>query len=161
MTYSVGVLGLLACAVSGIGVGELHAQDTGPTPLSAFGDRMVGTWEAEDSKHVFEWGVGERVLKSHSYFSDNEDWVLVSEGMWYWDPGVESIRGVTVAIGMPVELFEYTSRIAGREVVHDLVSHGEMGGRYVERWLFTDDGYDWALEQDGERVMGGSFQRVR
>lgn len=137
------------------------AQTTPTDDLASFGERMVGTWEGVGSRHVFEWGVGERVLKSRSYFAEGDDWVLVSEGWWYWDPAAGAVRGKTIAIDMPGELFEYTTRLHDDEVVHDLVLHGEMGGAFVERWVFSGGGYSWALEQDGQRLMGGEYARVR
>lgn len=154
------VLCLLLSALGSLSPPQLRAQASTGDPLAEFGERMVGTWEAPDSRHVFGWGVGERAVRSTSYALQAGEWVLVSEGMWYWDPGVGAIRGVTVAIGMPVELFDYTSRVTASEVVHDLLLHGEMGGRYVETWRFTPEGYDWVLEQDGERLMGGSFRKA-
>lgn len=129
-------------------------------PLAAFGDLVVGTWEGDGSRHVFEWGVGELVVKTRSYFGDGSEWTLVSEGIWYADPDGDRIRGVTVAVEMPASLFEYTSRVGGDEVVHDLVTHGQMGGSYVERWSFSGNGYTWALEQGGERLMGGAYTKV-
>ena len=152
------VMARLALPVLAAAPGPVSGQSDA---LAAFGARMIGTWEAADSRHVFEWGVGARVVKSSSYFPRNGEWELVSEGIWFWDPSIESVRGITVAVGMPVELFEYTSTVGTNELIHDLVSHGEMGGTYVERWRFTDDGYDWTLEQDGERLMGGTYRRVR
>ncbi len=131
-------------------------------PLADFGATMVGSWEADGSRHVFEWGVGGRVLKSTSYASDGDGWVVTSEGWWYWDPVAEAVRGTTVAIGMGIDLFEHTVRMMkADEIVHDLVAYGPMGGTYVERWTFEPDGYPCALEQDGSRLMGGRYQRVR
>jgi hypothetical protein len=144
----------------------LHAQsapaaDSDGGALVDFGALVVGRWETEDSRHDFAWGVGERVLRSTSYAADGDHWVIVSEGWWYWDPGEGTIRGQTVAVGMGIDLFEYRSRVSGSEVVHDLVSHGEFGGVFVERWTFDEAGYSWTLEQDGERIMGGAFRRIR
>lgn len=129
--------------------------------LAAFGARMIGTWEGDDSRHEFAWGVDERVVKSASYFPDGNDWTLVSEGWWYWDPAIGAVRGQTVAIGMGIDLFEYTSRLSENQIVHELRTHGEMAGAFVERWTFEADRYTWELEQDGERLMGGTYQRVR
>jgi len=136
-----------------------------PTELGEFGVLVVGEWEAEDSRQVFEWGVGQRTIRSRSYHKSEEGWTLVGEGMWYWDPAEEAIRGVAVAIGMPVELFEYRSQVKDGEIVHDLVAQGPMGGNYAERWAFTDNEYRWSLEvnKDGkpEPIMAGSYRRVR
>ncbi len=139
----------------------LPAQADGAAQWRAFGERIVGTWESGDSRHEVEWGVGELLIKSRSYFGAPGRWRLVSEGIWYWDPTSGAIRGITVAQEMPVTLFEYTSSIDGSTVVHALVTHGEMGGRYEERWSFVSDGYTWELRQEGARIAGGSYRRVR
>ena len=138
----------------------LAAQDDAPARLAEFGERMVGTWESADSRHVFEWGVGRLAIRTRSYFEDGPRWRLVSEGFWYWDPTARAIRGVSVAVDMPVALFEYTSRIQGDEIVHDLVTHGDMAGRYVERWIFQGDAYAWTLEQGGARLAAGRYLKA-
>jgi hypothetical protein len=134
------------------------------SPLDAFGALVVGEWEAEDSRHVFEWGLGQRMIRSRSYHKSEGGWTLVSDGMWFWDDGQKTIRGVAVAIGMPVELFEYRSEVRGSEVVHNLLAQGPAGGEYVERWTFAGGEYRWSLEveKDGkpEQIMGGSYRRA-
>ena len=146
----------------------VFALATGPGPvaeesgLAAFGELVVGEWQAEDSRHTFEWGVGRRVVRTKSYFKTEGTWELVSEGMWFWDDAEKTIRGVAVATGMPIELFEYHSRVQGDQVVHDLVAHGTMGGIYEERWRFADGEYRWALKDptEGKEIMNGSYRRV-
>jgi len=130
--------------------------------MEAFGELVVGEWETEDSRHLLEWGVGRRVVRSTSYFKSDGEWVLVSEGMWFWDARQETIRGIVVATGMPVELFEYRSEVRGEEIVHDLVAHGEAGGRYVERWRFSGGEYRWTLEEpkEGTAIMDGVYRRL-
>lgn len=135
-------------------------RETGAAALEAFGALVVGEWQSEGSRHEFSWGVGRRAIHSRSWFGDPGSWTLVSEGFWYWDPGEGTIRGRTVAIDMGIDLFEHRSRVDGRSVVSDLVSHGDFGGVYVERWTFDDAGYDWVLEQDGARVMGARYTKV-
>ena len=132
------------------------------TPLEAFGALVVGEWEAEDSRHVLEWGVARKVVRSSSYFKVEGEWTLVSEGLWFWDARQEQVRGVAVATGMPVELFEYRSKIRENEVVHELDAQGPAGGKFVERWKFGGGEYRWTLEspQGGEPIMGGTFQRA-
>lgn len=141
-------------------VGNEGVSSDGDDEWSRFGAHTVGTWEAEDSRHVFTWGVGKRVVFSRSYFPTPDGWSLVSEGIWYWDPSIEAIRGTTIAIGMPVELLQYTTRLEGDDIVHELRAVGPMGGDYVERWRMEPDGYAWTLEQDGQQVMEGRYRRV-
>ncbi len=132
--------------------------------FNPFGALVEGEWHGEDSRHVFEWGVGKRSLRSRSYQESEGGWNLVGEGMWFWDPGQATIRGIAVAIGMPVELFEYRSEVQGTEVVHDLVAQGPAGGEYGERWVFADGTYRWTLEVENEgqleAIMGGAYQRT-
>jgi hypothetical protein len=130
------------------------------TPLEAFGTLVVGEWETEDSRHVFEWGVARKVVRSRSYFKVEREWTLVSEGLWFWDARQEQVRGVAVATGMPVELFEYRSKIREKEVVHELDAQGPAGGKFVERWKFGGGEYHWTLEnpQGGEPIMGATYR---
>jgi hypothetical protein len=134
-------------------------------PLDAFGALVVGEWEADDSRQVFEWGVGQQTIRSRSYFKSDDGWTLVGEGMWYWDARQATIRGVAVAIEMPVELFEYRSVVRNREIVHELVAQGAAGGEFVERWVFDEGGYRWSLEAEAngalEEIMGGTYRRAR
>ena len=145
-------------------VGSAVAQETPTTPLEAFGALAVGEWDASDSRHVLEWGVGRKIIHSKSYFRSGEQWTLVSEGIWYANPSGNGVLGLAVAIEMPVDLFEYHSEIRGDTIVHQLVSHGAMGGKYLETWQFVGDGYRWELEQDKDgvmqRVMGGAYRRA-
>lgn len=132
------------------------------TGLEAFGALVIGDWEAEDVRHVFKWGVGRRLIHSASFFLDGGEWKLVSEGIWYWDGEVGTIRSVQIAIDMPVERFEYRSRVRGARVEHDLRAFGPQPGHFVEIWSFSEAGYDWWLEapaDPGRRLMGGSFRR--
>jgi hypothetical protein len=162
-SFGPGVILALVLAVAAGDVVDLRAQaEPASDPLTAFGARLVGTWEGGDSRHVFAWGLGQRVLESTSYIQRGGTWEVVSKGWWYWDPAVGAVRGTTVAVGMGIDLFEYTARVEGEEIVHDLVTHGDLAGRFVERWRFEPDGsaYTWTLLQEGERLMGGSYRRV-
>lgn len=150
-----GALGLL------IATPAASQQPVGPIALEAFGSLVMGQWQAPGSRHEFTWGVGRRVIRSQSWFGEGGEWTLVSEGWWYWDPVDETVRGQTVAIDMGVDLFEHRSRVEGRAIVSDLVSHGDFGGVYVERWTFDDTGYDWVLEQDGQPMMEARYTRTR
>jgi len=144
--------------------GSAVAQEDPTSPLETFGALAVGEWNAPDSRHVLEWGVGRKIIHSRSYFLSGQEWVLVSEGIWYEDPSGSGVRGVSVAIEMPVDLFEYHSEVRGEAIVHRLVSYGAMGGEYRETWQFDDEGYRWTLEQDKDgalqRVMGGAYRRA-
>lgn len=132
--------------------------------LEAFGALVVGTWEAADSRHVLEWGVGRRVIRSRGYFLIDGDWMLVSEGIWYEDRDAARIRGVVLAVEMPIDRFEYSTVVNGSEVVHELVAHGEAGGRYRETWTFDGSGYRWMVAKIGtdglEPMMKGSYRRA-
>ena len=158
MNRKAALLLLPAVLISGLPAADLE------DPLDDFGRLVVGEWEAEDSRHVLQWGVGQRTVRSRSYAKSDEEWILVGEGMWFWDPGRKTIRGVAVAVGMPVELFEYSSEVRGGEILHDLVAHGAAAGEYVERWTFGEDEYRWSLEveKDGkpETIMGGAYRRA-
>jgi len=131
-------------------------------PLESLGAPLVGTWEVPGSRQVHEWGVGRKLLRSRGYAGAEGDWTLVSEGVWYWDDPSETLRGVHLAAGMPVDRFEYETTVEGDTVVHRLraFTEGEDAvQRFVETWAFSDDAYEWRLERVGpdglEPVMGG------
>ena len=154
-------------------VGTAHAQDTAQQPvamldeqsaLATLGRLVGGEWHLDDGYHVFEWGVGDLSVKSRSYVVSDDGPRLVSEGVWFWHPGEDALRGYHTAIGMPVYFFEYTTEVEGETLVHSLTSYGEMGGEYRETWELTDDDhYTWTLYRttpDGEtRMFGGVYER--
>ena len=146
--------------------GSVSAQDTveveAPSAaLASFGERMVGTWEDGGSRHVFAWAVGRQAVTSRSYAAVDGDWRPVSQGFWWWDPRDAVIRGRVVAVDMGIDLFEYVTRMGEDEIIHELTTHGAMGGDFVERWAVDTDVYRWSLEQGGEAIMGGVYRRVR
>lgn len=136
-----------------------------PHPLAGFERLIGGRWHLGNSYQEFEWGVGRRSVKARSYFVVDGKPRLVSEGTWYWHPAEASIRGVFTAVDMPVDLFEYTSRFDGADLVSDLIAYsGAVETAYVERWAFVDEAqFEWtlyAVTADGpQREMGGTYTR--
>ncbi len=155
------LMAFLATTLSALDPVPARAQQP---ELERLGDLIVGTWTAEDSRHVIEWGVGHRLIKSQSFFLVDGEWSLVSEGFWFWDGEADLIRGTHLAIGMPADRFEYETVVKSDEVVHDLTAFGATREHYVETWTFDGEGYDWRLEQptpDGpQRIMGGRYQKA-
>ena len=147
-----------------IGTAAARVPDGPPEELEAFGSLVVGEWHAADSRHVFEWAVGENAIRSRSYFPDGSDWRLVSEGLWYWDADTGAIRGTVVTDGMPFHRMEYRTRVDGNRVVHRLRTFGPAAGEYRETWTFGGGRYRWTLEavgEDGlEPVMSGVYERA-
>ena len=145
-------------------LGARPAPAAGQEQLEALGALVAGEWETADSRHVFEWGVGRRVLRSRSYFSEGGGWRLVSEGQWFWDAQAGVIRGTVLADGMPFHRMEYRARVDGDRVVHRLRTFGPATPEYVETWTFTGNEYRWQLEEATETgrepVMSGVYRRV-
>ncbi len=142
-----------------------RAQSVELPGLEGFGALVVGEWEADDSRHVFEWGVGRRLLRSRSYFPAADGWRLVSEGMWWWDEEVQAVRGLTFATGMPVSRFDYLTRVEGSRVVHAVEAMAPEGPLELrETWVFGNGSYTWLVESRGEsgweEWMSGSYRRV-
>lgn len=166
LALAAGSWAVLAVPAAGQDTGEATgtAVPTPPAALAALGDLILGTWEADGSRHHNEWGVGRRVIRSRSWSITGEGTALVSEGVWWWDGEAQTLRGLHFAVGMPMERMEYETRVEGSRVVHDLRTFGGMEGRFLETWTFAGDGYEWTLERpaDGtpQRVMGGRYQRV-
>ena len=135
-------------------------------PLAPFERLVGGQWHLADSYQEFEWGVGKRSVKARSYFLVDGTPKLVSEGIWYWHPGDEKIKGVFTAVDMPVTFFDYTTRFDDNRMVSDLKSYGPKGDEkaYVEVWEFKDSShFVWKLiqETDGgpQEVMSGTYAR--
>ena len=78
-------------------------------PLEPFSRLVGGEWHSQNSFHVFEWGVGKRSILAKSYFVVGTESKQVSDGMWFWHPGVGAIKGFGTVIDMPFSLFDYTS----------------------------------------------------
>ena len=150
-----------ALFVVAITVPSARAQQTDDNPLAPFAQFVGGEWWlGEDSYQVFEWGVGEQLVKTKSFFVTDGQPMLVSEGVWFWHPGEEAIRGYHVATEMPVYFFDYRTWFEDDKLVSDLVSFGEMGATYRETFELTGlDTFVWSLYRDGERVMGGTYSR--
>ena len=155
----------LVVVLAGSAPGPLAAQAAGGEgALAELGARMVGTWEADGSRHVHEWGVGRRLIRSRSYASAEGGWTLVAEGMWWWDEEAGAVRGLHFAVGMPMDRMEYRSRVDGDRVVHELRTFGAAEAVFRETWVFEGDAYRWTVEQPApggyERLMGGAYRRV-
>ena len=115
-------------------------------PLTPFARLIGGEWyyDGKDgayTHHHFEWGVGQKTVISRSYAPDNNGEVLVSEGFWFWHPAEQTIKGYHIAIGMPVEVFEYTTTFEGNKMVSELRATNPEGAvaNHIETWQFTDE----------------------
>lgn len=157
--FALSMLVALVCVPVGLSAGEEA------NPLAPF-ERLIGhEWHLEGSVQVLDWGAGKQSVVARSYFEVDGERRLVSEGLWYWHPGDEQIRGVFTAIMMPVSLFEYTTRFEGDTMINDLVTFTPEGKReeHRETWVIADDSYEWTLfakTDDGEKKsMGGTFVR--
>lgn len=137
-------------------------------PLAPFARLVGGKWVMGDLFHVFEWGVGKLSMKANSYFVQAGEAALAGDGGWFWHPGDKAIRGWQFAVGMGIDLFDYTTRWEGDKMVNDLTTYDAAGNasEYLEEWDFTDaDTYEWTLyakTPDGaQKAMGGTFKREK
>jgi len=137
-------------------------------PLAPFERLIGGKWHTEGSYQEFAWGVGRRSVTSSSYFLIDGEPRLVSEGLWYWHPGEERIKGVFTAVDMPVVLFDYTTRFEGDQMVNELLSYDASGSEhaYKETWNFTGGThYVWKLYRmtpEGLREeMGATYEKKK
>ena len=138
------------------------------SPLSPFSRLIGGEWHLGDSFQVFEWGVGNLSVKSKSYVTVEGKPKLVSEGNWFWHPKDQQIKGYFTAIGMPAELFEYTSTFKENEMANTLITYSANGKAevYLEVWTFVDqDKYMWTLynsaTKEPQKIMEGIYQRKK
>ena len=143
-----------------------QSKDLNANPLEPFTQLIGGEWHLEGSYQVFEWGVGKKSIISKSYFIIDEKPQLVSEGTWFWHPGIEKVKGYFTAVMMPAELFDYTSYFENDMMVSELITYDQAGKKsnYLETWQFIDnDHYIWTLftsnNGDKQKLMGGEFTR--
>jgi len=152
-----------------LGSGLAGAQDAAPepdNPLESFSRVIGGAWSNDGSAATFEWGFGHRSVIARSYaVAEDGSRKLVGQGFFYWDPEAETIKSVSVAEGMPFDVFEMTSRFEGNVLINELRTIAADGtiGSYLETWEFTDsDTYVWTLHEgglDGSVLMTDTYRR--
>lgn len=129
--------------------------------------RIIGTWRNKahtELIHHVEWGVEQRIVNMHSHAPDG---TLVSEGSWFWHPGEGAIKGVAVAVKMPVAFFDYTVKSFKGDVLEmALTAYNQAGepAEHIETWTFTDDDhYTFTLQaktpEGWAQIMAFGFER--
>ena len=65
----------------------------------------------------------------------------MSDGTWFWHSGDKAIKGIFVALDMPVVFFDYTTRFDGDKMINDLLTYDPAGTEsiYTETWDFTEE----------------------
>ena len=127
------------------------AQTTEPetpeNPLQPFEFLIGGGWYGSASYQTFEWGVGQKLVKSKLYFVRNDTLRHVGEMMWFWHPGEEVIRGYGISINMANDFFEYTTSFDGpRRMVNDYSSYGgptDYPNQHVTLDFIDENVYKW------------------
>ena len=162
-------LALSVCAFLMQGQVRAQAEYTAPSaphPLDKFERLVGGQWHLGGSYQEFEWGVGRRSVIARSYFLVEGKPKLVSEGLWYWHPGMKQIKGLFIATDMPVDVFEYTTRFEGDSIVSELAAYNADGTKttYKEVWEFLDDAhFAWTLfaetPEGPKEEMNGTYSR--
>jgi hypothetical protein len=126
-------------------------------------DRFIGEWKMDSALQVFEWGPGKSSVIARSYQIDNEgngSKTLVSQGIWFWHPGKQKIKGYVSAINMPVSFFDYSSKFVNGALFSELEAYDTNGRKsfYHESMEITSDNtYEWKLSQEGQVIMQGVF----
>ena len=150
-----------------VALGLAASANSQSNPLQPFERLIGGQWHLENTSQEFEWGVGRQSVKARSYFITDGQAKLVSEGAWYWHPGLQQIKGVFTAIDMPVVVFDYTTHFDGDTMRNDLKAYAESGKETVfeETWQFVGDSqFEWKLTStldDGtEASMIGTYIRT-
>ena len=158
--------GLLLLTVASGQAAEQARQDSTGKPLESFSKLVGGKWHLGDTYQTFHWGVGRLSLRSLGFALVDGEPKLVSEGIWFWHPELNQIKGYFTAVDMPVEFFDYTTKFQGNRMTSELRAYTTSGSvdEYVETWEFTGpDSYEWTLSQpkpDGlTKIMGGTYTR--
>ena len=163
-SHRVAAIGL--AAVFFISPAAQPAAASSEDPLAGFEHLIGGTWTSNSSDHTFEWGVGRKYVIANSYFVDEAgEAKLVGQGLWYWDPAAETIKGISLAIDMPFDVMEMRSRFEEDRLINELTTIASDGTKsaYIETWDFTDaDTYEWNLHQgdlDDPVMMSDTYTR--
>jgi hypothetical protein len=137
-----------------------YSQST--NPLQPF-EQFIGEWELDNSLQVFEWGPGKTSVMAKSYqIGSDGSQTLVSEGMWFWHPGVQRIKGYITAINMSVSFFDYTTKFKNAKMMSELSAYNKKGNKSVYTEVMemqSDSTYKWTLFQQDNTVMEGVFKR--
>lgn len=147
-------------------IGQTNDSNHAENPLLGFEQLMGGEWHQDGGYQTFRWGVGKKSVIAENYFVLNGEPQKVSEGIWFWHPGEQQIKGYFTAINMPVEFFDYTTRFTETGFESDLKTYDSSGHstRYLEKWEFeSQDIIKWTLysvdSEDLTEVMGGRMNR--
>ncbi|NBC66773.1 MAG: hypothetical protein GVY07_14095 [Bacteroidetes bacterium] len=89
-------------------------------PLSGFAAIVGGEWHRQGGYQTFKWGIGKKSVIAENYFIMEGKAQKVSEGVWFWHLGEQQIKGYFTAINMPVEFFDYTTRLTNNGIESDL-----------------------------------------
>jgi hypothetical protein len=141
------------------------AGEGADNPLAPFERVIGGKWHMEGSYQTFEWAVGKQGVVAKSYFATDEGEKLVGQGMWFWHPGEKAIKGYFVAVGMGIDVFEYTTGFESDRMVSQLTTYGSGNTQeWEETFDFNgDDEYVWTLfsktPEGPQKAMGGTYKR--
>lgn len=140
--------------------------DSSSNPLVRFEAIIGGKWHQQGGYQVFKWGVGKKSVIAENFFMIDGKAQKVSEGVWFWHPGEQQIKGYFTAIKMPVEFYDYTTRFTDGGIESDLSAYNSSGQltQYFEEWVFDDQNQiSWTLYSiDGDKrkqVMEGVLKR--
>ncbi len=161
--HRLSLLTLLALLLISAGPG---ASD-GAAELAPFGYLVGGSWSlGDDFYQTFEWTVGKKAVRALGYAIVAGEARLVSEGMWFWHPGEEKIKGYFFNEGMPDDFMDFTTRFEGDRMVSEILAHNPAGkvtaySEVVD--LVGGDRYEWAVyareAASAEPMMRGTFTR--
>lgn len=145
---------------------ENKSSTSNKNPLSHFDSLIGGEWHQKGGYQVFEWGVGKKSVRAENYFIVDGKPQKVSEGVWFWHPGEQQIKGYFTATNMPVEFFDYTTRFTEAGLESDLSAYDANGNttQFLEKWEFIEQNrVEWtlfAVHSEGKtELMGGVMNR--
>ncbi|MDR9409377.1 MAG: hypothetical protein RI573_11080 [Balneolaceae bacterium] len=149
---------------------QIFSQELQPNsnsnPLSGFETIIGGEWHQQGGYQIFKWGLGKKSVIADNYFIVEAEAQKVSEGVWFWHPGEQQIKGYFTAINMPVEFFDYSTRFIEDGIESDLSAYNSSGQltQYSEKWVFDDQNQiSWTLYSlegnEKKQVMGGVLKR--
>lgn len=124
-----------------------------------------GEWELNGRYQAFEWSLDKQLLTAKSYTIKQDTVQILSEGIFFWHPEKQVIKGFVKSINMPVDLFDYTTQAFEDSLQSKIFAYGYNGAvtEYMEIiHILNDSTYEWKLyEATRQKVlMQGIFKRT-
>ena len=121
--------------------------DAQSNPLQPFEFLIGGSWVTQTTEQTFEWGIGQKTVKSKLYFTNSGEKVLAGEITWFWHPKEQKIKGFGHSTDLQMNFFEYNTEFTSSNVMtNEFYGYGgqfDEVAQYETLEFLSDDQYRW------------------